>query len=125
GGGGGEVCEGRPCSRPRCPQRPHDRAARTLPNPAEEFCGLGDRPHLQRSRWELVDRLTWPPYEISLARRASRVRITQPLCRAVSQSITTAHAQVKPADERPLDILQDRSADDHKESRDADFQSHA
>src|SRR5262249_16546415 len=92
-------------------------------NPTEEFCGLRDRAHFQRNRWELVDRPTWPPYEISSTRRASRASLTQPLYRALSQPITTAPRRVKPADERPLDFLHDRWAADHKEPRDADLQN--
>src|SRR5262249_22789898 len=98
---------------------------RTLPNPAEEFCRLGDRAHFQRNRWELVDRITGPPYEISPTRRASRASMVEPLHRRVSEPIATHSAWVKPADERPLDLLRDRWAEDHKEPRDADFQNHA
>src|SRR5262249_6682999 len=74
---------------------------------------------------EVVDRLACPSYEISPTRRASRANITQPRYRAVSQPITAALARVKPADERPLDLLDDRSADDHKEPRNADLQDHS
>ena len=43
---------------------------------------------------------------------------------AVKRTALTAPAQVKPADERPLDLLHDRWAADRKEPRDADFQDH-
>src|SRR5262249_52958454 len=125
GGGSAGIRYYRSCPRPGRAQRPYGRPARALPNPVEEFCGPGDRAYFQRSRWELVDRLAWPPYEISSTRRASRASITQPLYRAVSRPIKTALARVKPADERPLDLLHDRWAADRKEPRDADFQNHA
>ena len=111
--------------RPRRAQRPHDRAPRALPNPAEEFCGPGDRADIQGGSWQVVDRLAGHQHEISPAGRASRPSIAEPLHRPVSEPIATRSPWVKAAHKCPLDLLHDRPANDHKESRDLDLQDYS
>ena len=88
-------------SRPRRAQRPHDRTPRTLPDPAEEFCRLGDWADVQGGSRELVDRLAGHQHEISPARRASRPSIAEPLHRRLSKSIAARSASVKAARPTP------------------------
>src|SRR5262249_53763716 len=112
-------------ARPGRAQRPFDRPARTLPDPAKEFCSSGDRADVQGSSREVVDRLAEPPYEISPAGRASCTSMVEPLHRRVSEPSEARSAWAQAAHERALDLLHDRSADDDQEPRDADLQNHS
>jgi len=68
------------------------------------------------------------PGNLTKSRRPDERRVPALLNRFIElylNQITAAPAQVKPADERALDLLDDRSANDHKKPRDADLQNHS
>jgi len=68
------------------------------------------------------------PAHLTKSRRPDERRVPALLNRFVELYLSQSRPllpQVEPGDQRPLDLLHDRWAADHKEPRDADFQSHS